>query len=276
MRYLLFLLSLVMTFAVKAQKIKTIYANENQVVALFFPNTIRQAVVGSESFTFSHNKDNPQHVGLLQGLSGKKSNLLVVTSNGSIYSYALAYRKALDTVNYFVNTDESIGMEKPLRPFPFVNIGTKTIEKKVLSKITIDTLKNREEYFSRFSSYHMKRNQNSLKRKRKNGLVLRLKDFIYDRTEVYALIEIKNKSGIDFELDYLKLFKVNGNKRRKSSFQKKEIRPIYKHNLPEIIRVGGSQSFILTVPKFTLGDKEKLLLELKEYHGNRLLQLVHD
>jgi hypothetical protein len=77
-------------------------------------------------------------------------------------------------------------------------------------------------------------------------------------------------------MDHLKIFKVNGNKRKKSSYQKIEMKPIYKHNLPKVIKVGESQEFLFVVPKFTFGDKEKLLLELKEDRGNRLLKLVHD
>ncbi len=146
----------------------------------------------------------------------------------------------------------------------------------VFAKSSKMELNYRAQYFEKFSSYHLKHNRNSLKKRRKNGVVLQLKDLVYDRTEVYAILEIKNRSTIDFEVDYLKIFKVNGNNRKRSSFQKVEMKPIYRHNPPKIIEEGESRSFALTVPKFTFGDKEKLLLELKEYRGNRLLQLIHD
>lgn len=67
-----------------AQNLKTIFTNENDAVALFFPNAIGQALTGSENFTFSYNRDSPQHVGIVQGFNGNKSNLLVITENGDI------------------------------------------------------------------------------------------------------------------------------------------------------------------------------------------------
>lgn len=258
-----------------AQELKTIYTNENQAVALFFPNEIRQAVVGSDAFTFSYNRETPQHFGLLQGVKGNSSNLLVITEVGQVYSYFVDYRENVDTLNYFIQSQERIGFEKP-----FVKVAVEDSVPYTKRNRKIDSLgaspDKRVEYFKKFSEFHLKRNRNSLKKKRKNGLILHLKDLIYDRTEVYVLIEIKNKSGIDFELDYLKIFKVNGNKRKKSSYQKIEMNPIYKHNLPKILKEGASRDFVLTVPKFTFGDKEKLLLELKERRGNRILQLFYD
>ena len=258
-----------------AQVPKVIHANERQAVAIFFPNQIRQAVVGSPDFTFSYNKENPQHVGLLQGIKGVRSNLLVITNTDEVFSYSLHYKKELDTLNYFVMSYERVGLEKPM-----VMIYPKIDSSKPIDTIISPTIQTkqsyREEYFKRFSNYHLNHNKNKLKRKRKKGVVLKLNDLIYDRTEVYALIEIKNKSGIDFEMDYLKMFKVNGTKRRKSSFQKLVLSPIYMYDLPKIIKAGERRDFVLTFPKVTFGDKEKLLLELKEKRGNRILQLINN
>jgi hypothetical protein len=275
MKTIVIIISIFSIGQLNSQGLKTIYTNENKAVALFFPDEIQQAVVGSPNFTFSYNKEKSQHIGLLQGVKGIESNLLVITASDEVFSYVLKYRKALDTLTYFIPRKERIGLEKP--------VSITVLENKVPIKIDSPLTKapqtdsqNRLAYFKKFSEFHLKYNRNSLQRKRKNGMVLRLKAMIYDRTEVYFLIEIKNKSGIDFEMDYLKLFKVNGNKRKKSSYQKIELKPIYKYNLPKIIKEGESRDFVLTVPKFTFGDTEKLLLELKEYRGNRLLQLLHD
>ena len=102
MRLFLTAVFLVIHTGTYAQKPRTIFTNEKDAVALFFPNTISQALTGSENFTFSYNRDSPQHVGIVQGIRGDKSNLLVITENGDVYSYRLAYSKVLDTLNYFV------------------------------------------------------------------------------------------------------------------------------------------------------------------------------
>lgn len=275
MKNLVFLYLWIFTVGINAQELKTIYTNDKQVVALFFPNSIRQAVVGSEKFTFTYNKERPQYVGLLQGNLGQKSNLLVLTDNGEVYSYLLAYRNALDKLNYFITSRESIGRERPTQMIT-------SIDYVIASKVTIDTvqtkfdsLQDRTEYFEKVSSYHLKRNQNSLKKKRINGIVLQFKDLIYDQSEVYVLLGIKNRSGIDFEVDYLKIFKENGNNRRKASYQKLILAPLHQHNLPSMVKDGESATFAIVLPKFTLGDSDRVLVELKEFRGNRILQLVH-
>lgn len=268
------LLPFLIGFQTNAQKAQTLYTNDNQVVGLFFPSSIRQAVVGSEDFTFSYNRDNPQHMGLLQGILGSKSNLLVITENGDIFSYLLAYRKKLDTLNYFVQTKERIGAERPsaeIIPKVYIHKLPANSPKTNSSKVPVDY---RMEYFKKFSEYHLKNNRNRLKRNRKDGLIIRLNDLIYDRTEVYAIMEIKNKSGIDFETDYLRIFKVNGNNRKKASYQKLILEPLLAYEFPAIIKDGKKASFIIILPKFTLGESEKLLFELKEQNGSRILNLL--
>ena len=274
MKRIVFIFSVFLFGQIRAQELKTIGTNERQVVALFFPDEIRQAVVGSPNFTFSYNKESVQHVGLLQGVKGSESNLLVITATNEVYAYKLKYLKNLDTLNYFIPTNERIGYESPLF-IPTSKSSLSVLKDSVTMKTPRTDSQNRFQYFKKFSEFHLKHNRNSQKRKRKKGVILHLKDLIYDGTEVYAIVEIKNKSGIDFEMDYLKLFKVNGNKRKKSSYQKIEMKPIYKHNLPKIIKEGESRDFVIAVPKCTFGDEEKLLLEVKEYRGNRILQLLY-
>ena len=258
-----------------AQKPRTIFTNEKDAVALFFPNTIGQALTGSENFTFSYNRDSPQHIGIVQGIRGDKSNLLVITENGDVYSYRLAYRKVLDTLNYFVAETERIGIEGPARISMKVDSLIK-MNTPILPHLTeVDSLKYREEYFEKFSSYQLKRTSGLLKTRRKNGLVLRLKDLVYDRTEVYAVIEIGNRSGIDLDVDYLKVFKVHGNNRRKSSYQKLPLDILYRQNFPDKVKDGEIAYFVVVLTKFTLGDTEKLMLELKEFHGSRNIRLFY-
>ncbi|WP_424001303.1 DUF4138 domain-containing protein [Maribacter sp. IgM3_T14_3] len=275
MKKILSIFSVLVLGQISAQELKTIGTNERQVVALFFPDEIRQAVVGSPNFTFSYNKESVQHVGLLQGVKGSESNLLVITATNEVYSYKLKYLKNLDTLNYFIPRNERIGYESPLF-IPTSKSSLSVLKDSVTMKTPRTDSPNRFQYFKKFSEFHLKHNRNSQKRKRKKGVILHLKDLIYDRTEVYALVEIKNRFGIDFEMDYLKIFKVNGNKRKKSSYQKIEMESIYKHKLPRIINDGERHEFVLLIPKFTFGDTDKLLLELKEYRGNRILKLIHD
>jgi len=239
------------------QKFDTIYANEQKNVALFFPNPIRQGITGANHFVFTYNREKEQYFGLLQAKPETESNLLAVTNDGKVYSYILKYREELPKLNYFIPEANSIGNEKPI------------IKKISPKKRMINSQMDRLGYFQKVSSYLLKTSYLTIATKRKGGIKLQLQKMLYDDSEVYLVLEIKNSSGIDFEINYLNIYRTNGNEKRKASFQRLKQRVIYKHRMPSAIVNGQSKRFVYVLPKFVLGDNEKLMIELKELKGNR-------
>jgi len=239
------------------QKLDTIYANEQKNVALFFPNPIRQGITGAEHFVFTYNREKEQYFGLLQAQPGAESNLLTVTNDGQVYSYILKYKQELPKLNYFIPEKESIGNEKPLK------IKLKPNLKPISEQL------NRITYFQKFSEYVLSSRPEKLATKRRKGIKLCLHKMVYNTSEVYLVIEIENNSGIDFEIDDLNIYRTNGNKKRKASYQKLQLNEIYRHKLPSIIRDKLSKRFVYVLPKFVLGGNEKIQIELRELKGNR-------
>ena len=241
----------------------TIYANEHKNVALFFPKPIRQGITGASNFVFTYNREKQQYFGLLQAQPGTESNLLTVTNDGQVYSYILKYKKELPKLNYFVADKESIGNEirKEIKEKPSVK--------------SISEYRKRITFFEKFSNYLLKLKPENLKTKRKKGLKLRLQQMIYQGNEVYLTMEFTNNSGIDFEIDYLNVYRTNGNKKRKASYQRLEQEIIYRFKFPSMVKNNHTKRFVLTLPKFVLGDNEKLELELKELKGNRKLLMAY-
>ncbi|WP_256442755.1 DUF4138 domain-containing protein [Flagellimonas sp. 389] len=102
---------------------------------------------------------------------------------------------------------------------------------------------------------------------------MQLQKMAYNASEVYLVLEIKNKSEIDFEIDYLKIYRTNGNKKRKASFQRLEQKVIHQYQLPNEIKTKERKRFVYVLPKFVLGDNERLMIELKELKGSRKIVL---
>ncbi|MFI1770720.1 DUF4138 domain-containing protein [Thalassobellus citreus] len=239
------------------QFLDTIYANDKKTVALFFPSPIRQSITGTSNFMFSYNRDKEQYLGLLQAVPGTESNLLTITKDGEVYSYILKYRKELKELSYFISKKESIGNEIPqeLKTRPMV----------------ASICNNRISDFERYSRLLLESKYRTLATKRKKGIRLQWQKMVYKDSEVYLVFEIKNSSGIDFEMDYLKLYRINGNNKRKASYQKIELGTVYKYHMPHTIKDRESSRFVYVLPKFVLGDNEALSLELKEQEGSRKL-----
>ena len=109
--------------------------------------------------------------------------------------------------------------------------------------------------------------------KYRDGVTVRMAKSIYYANEVYVVFEIENGSQIDFEINSLDLYKVNGNNRRKSSYQELLLPPIFQFQLPTVVPKGEQVQFVCVYPKFTLGDRERLLVKMEELHGSRNIEV---
>ena len=254
----LLVFGLMVSMGMKGQRaLDTLQANEFKNVALFFPSPIERAVTGHEGFVFSYDREGAGNVGLLQGVEGPDSNLLVITADGLVYAYILAYAKETPRLNLFVKVVEHLGSE---RPTPAQIPLTKT--SKTDSVLT-----------SEMARRLLNTPSKTLALNRKSGLVFRLEAMEYIGNEVYLVCRLKNRSGIDFEIGYLDVLLVNGSKKRRASHQEISMAIKQTIGLPETLDYGGDIRFVLVLPKFVLGDNEGLNLSLREKRGNRRIEL---
>jgi uncharacterized protein DUF4138 len=228
MKTIISLLLFTSCFSVKGQQMKTldtIYANNQKNVALFFPNPIRQGIVGKSHFVFSYNKETSQYFGLLQATLGEDSNLLAITSDGQIYSYILKYKNELSKLNYFIAQQESIGNEKS-------SLEILNTKKRVLTKK--DTIVSYQSAMYKKTCVELMVNsKKKVKRsKRESQIRLSIKDVTYRDNALYFLMEVENKSGIDYDVNFLRFFISSKSSTKKKSSQLLLKKPIYTHSLP--------------------------------------------
>lgn len=248
-----------------AQTIKnldTIYANETKNVALFFPEPIRQGITGSDNFVFTYNREKEQYFGLLQAKPGKESNLLVVNRNGSIFSYIVRYKKQLSKLNYFIPISSSIGNEKPKVKD---SIQTETPEKNV---------DYGEYYYEKFCTYLLERKQHIGRiKKQKESIILSVENIVFDKSALYFVIQIENNSTLDYDLNFLKLSVETRQKGKRKSLQRLYQEPLFKYNLPSKIVENETVRFVYVMPKFSLSNDRRAILELNEKDGERNIEL---
>jgi len=257
---------------IKAQNtvLDTIYANDHKNVALFFPEPIRQGITGSENFVFTYNREKQQHLGLLQATPGKESNLLIIGNSGSIFSYIIRYSEQLEKLNYFIPGSKSIGNEIP-------QISEKNSETSQSPAGTSEIekgLAGTETYYQNFSSQLLKSKPRIGRIKKRNeGINLRLENIVFDREELYFVIEIKNGSSIDYELNFLNLSVETRKNGKKKSIQKLVLEPVFKYNMPGKIPVDKTARFVYVLPKFSIAADKVVVINLKELNGERDLKL---
>ena len=264
-KYINILTLIIVSISMNAQTtniLDTIYANDTKNVALFFPEPIRQGITGSENFVFTYNREKEQYFGLLQAKQGKESNLLVINRNGAIFSYIVRYKAQLSKLNYFIPLSNSIGNEKPKFKD---SIQTEAFEKRI---------DNSTYYYQKFCSYLLDKRQ-YLGRyiRRNNGVILRLENIVFDKEELYFVIQIRNNSTLDYDLNFLNLSVETRQKGKQKSLQRLYIEPIFKHHLPSKIVVNETVRFIYVMPKFSLSNDRRVILELNEKDGERNIDM---
>ncbi len=265
-KYIIILTVIISAFA-KAysqsnQLLDTIYANDTKNVALFFPEPIRQGITGSDNYVFTYNREKEQYFGLLQATPGKESNLLVINKNGSIFSYIVKYKKQLSKLNYFIPTTDSIGNVKPV---------IKT-SKEVSKRITLADASHL--YYKRFSTYLLNKKQRIGRvKKRRENIALSVENIVFDKEQLYVIVKIDNRSSLDYDVNFLNLFVETRQKGKKKSLQRIYKEPVYKHELPERIEAGRAKRLVYVMPKFSIANDRRVVLELNEMDGERNIEL---
>lgn len=251
------------------QNLDTIYANDKMNVALIFPDPIRQGITGSKNFVFTYNREKEQHLGLLQAIPGEESNLLVISSKGSIFSYIVKFSEELKKLNYFIADSTKIGYE-----FSRISKENRVGEKVISDLPTEKKLEDKNNQYRDFSANLLSSEQSIGKhRKRKNGIELNLENIVFNDSELYFVFEIINNSSIDYEPAYLDISVETRKQGRKKSIQKLPVYPIYKHLVPEIIPQNKASRFVYVVPKFSIAEDKIVLVDLKEQQGERDIKL---
>ena len=242
------------------QLLDTIYANDTKNVALFFPEPIRQGVTGADNFVFTYNREKEQYFGLLQATPGVESNLLVINGDGSVFSYILRYKKQLSKLNYFIPLTNSIGNERPI------------VQDSVRSQ-SLDIVKTKYDYRKFCSALLKRKPQNSILKRRNEGIVLSVERIVFDRAALYFVLEIKNNSTLDYDMNFLELFIETRQKGKKKSAQRLFQKPLYTYNLPSKIPKNETVRFVYVLPKFSLSNDRRVVMELYEENGERSVEL---
>ncbi len=100
-----------------------------------------------------------------------------------------------------------------------------------------------------------------------------IENIVFDKEELYFVIQIKNNSTLDYDLNFLNLSIEIRQEGKRKSLQRLYQEPIYKHNLPSKIKESETVRFVYVMPKFSLSNNRRAILELNEKDGERSIKL---
>jgi hypothetical protein len=243
-------------FVWSQQALDTLYANDQMNVALFFPSPIKQAITGNENAIFSYNREVAQYFGLLQAIKGTTTNLWVVTKDGYAYEFKVAYKDSLPRTHLFLNEQNSLGKVRPLPTRKF------------------DTMVKDGTRLALLEQLLQEQNGATMGTVRRGGIRLRLEKKVYQGDEMFLVFQLRNTSGIDYDLETLDILRINGSPKSKASYQETELESLLRFQQPRTLKSGSTYRFVHVYPKYVTGAHERLKMVLLEKHGSRRLELL--
>lgn len=88
-----------------------VVANESITVTFFFPSEIQRVIKPAVNYRFEYEQHGT--MGTLVARKGAASNLTVITSDGSIFSFLLQYEQEVNNFTYVLSADQAIGTIHP-------------------------------------------------------------------------------------------------------------------------------------------------------------------
>lgn len=90
---------------------------------------------------------------------------------------------------------------------------------------------------------------------------------------IFYRILLKNDSNIGYDIDQLRFFVRDQKRSRRTASQETELAPITIWQPVVKVPAQGMKSFVVVLPKFTIPNKKNLYLQLTELSGGRHLQM---
>lgn len=273
-----------------------IYCTSNKNTNLFFSSAIKSGIVGNSNFTFGYSSNGDSKIGILKATPGAESNLLVITSNGNIYSFIVRYKPEISMLNYFVKDNMAIGNETGSVAFEDGTGEQLTQGKKKQSKaepeleeknknveaITVNNYESTTVAESSNNTNNLQSNSNKEVEKpifynriygSKNKVTVRLKNISYIDNELYFTLILDNDSTLDYDINYLNFYIISRNKNRNTVSQTIPYEALYIHNNPTKIIAKDKAEVVFVFKKFTINENKILLVELTEDNGERTVKL---
>lgn len=227
----------------------TLGISEANTTSLLFPYPIVSVDRGSQDVLAQKPKgvENLLQIKAAQA-DFTPSNLTVVTSDGKLYNFLIAYE---------------------YEPLTYAYDFSKSAES---STARFDDGKNAEQINAWASmAYH---DRNRIKIKESNyDMALIITGMYVAGDYIFYRVLLENQTNISYDVDQLRFFVRDKKISRRTASQEIELLPVSIWQAAQKVPAKGIESFVVVLPKFTIPDKKNLYLQLTEKNGGRHLLL---
>ena len=250
----------------------------NKTISIIFPSPIKSVDLGSRDIIADKANDVENVLKVKASKVGfNETNFSVITTDGKFYSFVANYNEqpALLALNLSMNTMDSQG--------PTRLGGSREDSEEFINGLNT---KDGVIQFSgiRASASEVVYNCDQVNHKRRtirhlgiteNLMEATIRGFYVKDNVMYVKLQLKNKSNINYDIDYMRFFIVDKAVAKRTTFQETEIVPFYVHN-DGIREIPGHQKMeqVLAFQKFTIPDNKRILVQINEAGGGRALTFL--
>lgn len=217
----------------------TIAVSSNETVSLIFPFPIRHVDRGTKEVLVQQLKQ-ADNILLVKASTPQmaKTNLSVITGDGSVYSFA-------------VNHSD--------RPGQWIY------------KVPLQTNANIATYANGILD-----NQRTIRGPRDSKWEIEavIKGIYIKNEVIYYQLQFHNYSPIDYDIDLLKFFIKDKKKGKRTASQENELIPLHISGNTGQVKAHSSSVIVIALDKFTIPDAKLLAIQLMEKNGGRHLRVT--
>ncbi|HEV7347381.1 conjugative transposon protein TraN [Telluribacter sp.] len=244
----------------------------NKTTHIVFPSKIRDFDAGNDAIIAMVPEKILNVLRVKSDSKGfmEETNMTVFTEDGGLYSFLVRFNEnpTVFNLNMTNNTAADIQATLALGIGKDLNAGSNSFVRPSGSFNENDIMYSSREALAR---------KDNIRRTgvRGNDFQVFLKGIYLDKNNVlYLKLELKNKSYMPYQIDFIKLFVRDRTHARRMAEQQEEIPAIMKY--PEnVTHLNGLQKLekVVSIPYYTLTDGKVLEMEIYEKGGGRHLKL---
>jgi conjugative transposon TraN protein len=242
--------------------------NEQKTVHVLFPSEIKEVDVGSQFVVVQVTEafNNVLRIKANSNTTFKETNITVICKDGSLYSFLANYRENPEVINLSIGhnrtSDERISKELGINftPHRVLNENDESFtEIQDLAQRALD----KSGFIHNVGVYAMK--------------VTALLTGIFTKgNNLYYRVEVRNRSEIEYRIDFAKVFISDVSELRRVAVQEEEIPVKYRLPTDNSIPAASEKTFVFVVPIRALSASKQVDFELFEEKGARHLRFTID
>jgi conjugative transposon TraN protein len=221
---------------------------------IVFPSPIVDADGGSSEIIIQQ-QENAENILKIKAAAKNfsKTNVHVYTKDGKIFAFNIEYQEYPSRTTF--DLSNLTGGENPGTT---VLLSSSSLSNQQLQH-TADSLRTIATNYSR--------------KKNRYGITLQLSTIHAVKNILFFGFSISNRTNLDYELDFTKLYIEDKKRAKQTSFQRQEITPAYTDPI-EQIAADSSMRIVIAVPRFTIPGKKIFTIQFFEKNGGRHIQLT--